>query len=152
MKRALETQIGLSPAKTAYLVRELRRHFGDCWVTGFEPLVRKMTNDAKDRHVLAAAVRAKAQSVVTFDKRHFPPAATSPWNVKAVGPSTFLEELYDDAPAIVIERIRQQAADLDCGLPEQLTVLGKAVPSFVELPPPRPSTERRLNLMPRAFL
>lgn len=133
MKRALETQIGLAPAKTVYLIRELRRHFADCWVTGFEPLVRKMTNDPKDRHVLAAAVRANAQSVVTFNKRHFPPAATSPWSIEAIGPSAFLEELYADAPDIVVERIRQQAADLDRGLSEQLTVLAKAIPSFAEL-------------------
>jgi hypothetical protein len=102
-------------------------------VTGFEPLVRKMANDPKDRHVLAAAVRADAQTVVTFNKRHFPPAATSPWNIEAVGPSAFLEGLYADAPAVVIGRIRQQAADLDRGLPEQLTVLAKAVPFFVEI-------------------
>lgn len=133
MKRALETQIGLAPAKTAYLERELRRHFADCWVTGFEPLVRKMTNDLKDRHVLAAAVKANAQMVVTFNKRHFPRAATQPWNIDAVGPSTFLETLYSDAPAIVIERIQQQAADLDRGMPEQLSVLAKAVPSFAEI-------------------
>ena len=72
MKRALEKQIGLAPSKTAYLERELRRHFRDSWVTGFEPLIRKMTNDEKDRHVLAAAVRAGAQTIVTFNKRHFP--------------------------------------------------------------------------------
>ena len=39
MKRALESQIGLPPAKTAYLERELRRHFLDSWVAGFEPLI-----------------------------------------------------------------------------------------------------------------
>ncbi|HBY62947.1 MAG TPA: PIN domain-containing protein [Solibacterales bacterium] len=133
MKRALENQIGLAPAKTAYLERELRRHFADCWVSDFEPLVRKMTNHSKDRHVLAAAVRANAQTVVTFNKRHFPPAATSPWNLEAVGPSAFLEALYADSPAIVVERIRQQAADLDRSLSEQLTVLAKAVPSFVDV-------------------
>jgi len=140
MKRALQTQIGLAPAKTAHLERELRRHFAECWVTGFEPLVRKMTNDPKDRHVLAAAVRGNARTIVTFNKRHFPPTATSPWNIEAVGPSAFLEELYADAPAFVIERIRQQAADLDRGLSEQLTVLAKAVPSFVDL------LRRRLQL------
>ncbi len=133
MKRALETQIGLPPAKTAYLERELRRHFADCWVTGFEPLVRKVTNDPKDRHVLAAAVRADAQTIVTFNKRHFPPAATLQWNVEAIGPSAFLEELYTDAPGIVIERIRQQAADLDRTLADQLNILATAVPSFVEV-------------------
>ena len=133
MKRALESQIGLVPAKTAYLERELRRHFSECWVTGFESLVHKMTNDPKDRHVLAAAVRTNAQTIVTFNKRHFPPVATSPWNIEAVGPSAFLETLYVAAPAIVVERIRQQAADLDRTLSEQLTVLAKAVPSFVEI-------------------
>ena len=68
MQRALENKIGLAPSKTAYLVRELRRHFPDSWVTGLEPLVRTMTNHAKDRHVLAAAVRAGVQTIVTFNK------------------------------------------------------------------------------------
>ncbi len=133
MKRALETKFGLPPTKTAYLERELRRHFKDCWVTGYEPLVRKMTNDPKDRHVLAAAVRANAQTIVTFNKRHFPPAATSSWNVEAVGPSVFLERLYTAAPDIVLDRIRHQATDLHRPLSEQLDVLAKAVPSFVDI-------------------
>ncbi len=55
-----------------------------------------MTNDPKGRHVLAAPVRASAQAVVTFNKRHFPPAATGPWKIEAVGPSAFLEALYAD--------------------------------------------------------
>lgn len=133
MKRALEKQIGLAPAKTAYLERELRRHFQDSWVTGFEPLIRKMTNDAKDRHVLAAAVHAGAQTIVTFNKRHFPVSSTSPWNIEAVGPALFLEELYLAAPVIAGERIQQQASDLRRSLNAQLDVLAKAVPSFVEI-------------------
>jgi predicted nucleic acid-binding protein len=133
MKRALEKQIGLAPDKTAYLDRELRRHFPDSWVTGFEPLVRKMTNDEKDRHVLAAAVRAGAQTIVTFNKRNFPPASTSRWSVEAIGPSAFLEELYLAAPSVVAERIQQQAANLGRSLATQLKVLAKAVPSFVEI-------------------
>src|SRR3954468_9968451 len=37
-----------------------------------------MTNDAKDRHVLAAAVASDAQAVVTLNPRHFPPEACEP--------------------------------------------------------------------------
>ena len=133
MKRALEEQIGLDPNKTAYLERELRRHFPDSWVTGFGQLVRKMTNDEKDRHVLAAAVHAGAQTIVTFNKRHFPPASTSPWNVEALGPAMFLERLYLAAPSVVTERIQQQATNLERSLTAQLKVLAKAVPSFVEV-------------------
>jgi predicted nucleic acid-binding protein len=130
---SLEKQIGLAANKTVYLERELRRHFPDSWVTGFVPLVRKMTNDEKDRHVLAAAVRAGAQVIVTFNKRHFPPASTSPCNVEAVGPAAFLEELYFAAPSVVAERIQQQATNLERSLTAQLKVLGKAVPWFVEI-------------------
>lgn len=67
-----------------------------------------MTNDPKDRHVLAVAVRAKAPVIVTFNKRHFPSSDTAIWNVEAVGPGAFLEELYRESPAVVIDRIEQQ--------------------------------------------
>lgn len=133
MKRALETKIGLAPARTAYLERELRRHFADCWVSGFEHLVPNMTNDPKDRHVLAAAAHARAPIIVTYNKRHFLPADASRWNVEAVGPAAFLEGLYTQAPSVVLERLRQQSEDLDRSLAAQLTILAKAVPSFVEL-------------------
>ena len=55
------------------------------------------------------------------------------WNIEAVGPSTFLEELYSNAPMIVSERIQQQANDLGRSLAVQLDVLAAAVPSFVEI-------------------
>ena len=89
--RTLENRIGLSAQKTAYLVGQLREHFGDAWVPGYEPLVEQMTNDPKDRHVLATAVKSGATVIVTYNKRHFPPAATEPWGVEIQGPSTFLK-------------------------------------------------------------
>ena len=131
--RTLEAKIGLPPSKTAYLERELRRHFGESWVTGFQPLLRQMTNDAKDRHVLAAAVKAKAPAIVTFNKRHFPPASTRPWIVEALGPSAFLEELYRAEPAAVVERIMRQAVELRRPVAAQLASLEKTVPSFAEI-------------------
>lgn len=131
--RALERQIGLAPSKTAYLERELRRHFRDSWVTGFESLIPKMTNDSKDRHVLASAAHGGADTIVTFNKRHFPAHSTAPWKVMAIGPTTFLEDLYSTSPQIVQQRIGQQATDLGRSIEAQLDVLGKAVPSFVEI-------------------
>ncbi len=58
--RTLENRIVLSSQKTAYLVRQLRDHFGDAWVTGYEPLIEQMANHPKNRHVLAAAVKCGA--------------------------------------------------------------------------------------------
>ena len=51
----------------------MRRHFEDAEVTGYEGLVPAMTNDLKDRHVLAAAITGGADVIVTYNLRDFPP-------------------------------------------------------------------------------
>ena len=72
MVRTLQSQFGLASEKTTHLVDELKKHFGDAWVTNYEPFVSHMTNHPNDRHVLASAVRCGAQVIVTYNKRHFP--------------------------------------------------------------------------------
>ena len=130
--RNLESRIGLSRERTTYLVEQLRSHFADSWVTGYELLIDRMTNHPKDRHVLAAAVRCGASVIVTYNKRDFPAPATRPWDIEIQGPSTFLRYQYDLNPSIVIDKLHEQARDLGRALPEQLAVLRKAVPSFVD--------------------
>lgn len=41
--------------------------FAEASVSGWEPLIPAMTNHEKDRHVLAAAVKAQASLIVTFN-------------------------------------------------------------------------------------
>ena len=131
MVRTLENEIGLPPQKTSHLVSELKKHFGEAWVTEYEPLMVRLTNDPKDRHVLAAAVRSGAHAIVTYNKRHFPQDALEPWGVEIQGPSTFLKSLYELDADLVIEKLRAQADNLGRSLPELLEVLKRAVPSFV---------------------
>jgi predicted nucleic acid-binding protein len=130
--RNLQSRIGLSLERTGYLVSQLRAHFGDAWVYGHERLVPSMENHPKDRHVLAAAVKCGAQTIVTYNKRDFPAAAVEPWGVEIQGPSAFLKDLYETEPSIVLEKLREQARNLGRTLPEQLAVLRKAVPAFVD--------------------
>jgi len=42
-----------------------------------------------DRHVLAAAIRAGAQVIVTDNLKHFPAAALDPFGISAKGRTTF---------------------------------------------------------------
>ena len=45
----------------------------DCLITGYEPLIENLKlPDADDRHVLAAAIKAGAQVIVTANLRDFP--------------------------------------------------------------------------------
>jgi predicted nucleic acid-binding protein len=53
------------------LLYVMRRAFPEAMVSGHEPLTEAMPNDPKDRHVAAAAVRAAAQVIVTFNLKDF---------------------------------------------------------------------------------
>ena len=63
-----------------------------------------MTNDPKDRHVLAAAVKCRAHFIVTSNLRHFPSESLAEWGVEATHPDEFLLRLYESDPATPVCR------------------------------------------------
>jgi predicted nucleic acid-binding protein len=71
-------------------VDKMKRAFPEAMVTGHESLIPSMTNDEKDRHVLAAAVEAGADVIVTSNLKHFPPSACAPHNIDVQPPDRFL--------------------------------------------------------------
>lgn len=77
-------------------------------VTGYEPRVECLTlPDADDRHVLAAALESEAAFLVTFNLRHFPASILTPLEVQALHPDVFLCALFDQAPEVFEEALRQ---------------------------------------------
>ncbi len=80
----------------------------DACVSGYAPFIEVLTlPDPGDRHVLAAAVRAKAQVIVTFNERDFPTDTLAGFDVVAQHPDVFLRHLVDLQPALVRARIEQ---------------------------------------------
>jgi len=75
--------------------------FPDALQADLEPLIAQCTNDPKDRHVLAAAIKARAQVVVTFNQKHFRPEHLEKWGIVAINPNDFLLELYTQNLAAV---------------------------------------------------
>lgn len=113
VRRALITKIGRSAEQADYLVRELREHFPDAWVDPeYRGLIPEMTNDAKDRHVLAAAVQAGCEVIVTYNLRHFPRKVLKPWGVTAMHPDEFLIDLYSADHAVVAAELQKQGQSL----------------------------------------
>jgi predicted nucleic acid-binding protein len=88
--RTLELKLGWSNSLTTHLERELRAHFSEAWISGYDQLVSRMTNDEKDRHVVAAAVRGEAAIILTLNLRHFRPEHLAMWGVRALHPQSFL--------------------------------------------------------------
>jgi len=119
--------------QAAHRQAELQKSFPEAWVDdGYKSLVSLMTNDPKDRHVLAAAVRSKSEAIVTFNKKDFPPGALQPWGVQCLGPSTFLMNLYDLDPAAVTCKLTEQSENLGISLADLLVRLKDVVPAFVQ--------------------
>ncbi len=110
----------------------LRTHFPEALVTGHGPLIADMTNDPKDRHVLAAAVHAGAGAVVTFNLRDFPADALAPWGVEAVHPGAFLAALYDADVGGVMARVRAIAERRGEPAGAVLGRLRVSVPAFAD--------------------
>ncbi|OHV45960.1 hypothetical protein CC117_09435 [Parafrankia colletiae] len=60
-------------------------------VSDYEPLIEGLKLlDPKDRHVLAAAVKAGAQAIVTRNLKDFPATDLEPWGVEAKSPDAFV--------------------------------------------------------------
>jgi hypothetical protein len=110
VSRNLQQSFGLSPKKAKHRESEIQRHFPEAWVDGFDDLLPTMTNHPKDRHVLAAAVKAGAQWIVTYNAKDFPASSLSPYGIAVVGPSMFLKTLHDRASSPVLETLESQAS------------------------------------------
>lgn len=96
-------------------------------------LVQVMGNHPGDRHVLATAVVAKVNVIVTYNLKHFSRSALAPWGIEAQHPDVFLSYLYNLSPDLVANVVRQQAQDLQrppISVDELLDILGKQVPEF----------------------
>lgn len=124
--------------KAERLINNIRAAFPESCVTGFDNLLPAMGNDPKDRHVLAAAVKCGAQSIVTFNIKDFPESALEPWCVEAQHPDEFLVHQFHLDPKLTIEKLHVQASRLKTQerqwtIVDVLKKLSEFTPEFVEL-------------------
>ncbi|MDO5619344.1 PIN domain-containing protein [Kocuria sp.] len=71
----------------------------DVTVSGHEHLIEQLElPDLDDRHVLAAAIHAGAQTIVTRNLRDFPDDGLGPWGIQAQHPDAFLTRLQETHP------------------------------------------------------
>ncbi len=122
--------------KADRLVTTMQTYFPEANVTGYEPILPAMTNDPKDRHVLAAAVISRCQVIVTHNLRDFPEAALSAFKIEVQSPDRFLTYLFDLAPDIMTQIVKDQAADLHTRpqtVDRVLDSLARHAPEFADL-------------------
>ena len=64
--------------------------------------------DPGDLHVVAAALQAEAEIILTFNLKHFPDNVLAGQGLRAVHPDIFLTDLLQAAPEQMIEAIAKQ--------------------------------------------
>jgi hypothetical protein len=85
----------------------------DCLVTGYDHWIPTLSlPDAGDRHVLAAALCAGAEVIVTFNLKDFPSEFLVPHGIAAVHPDEFVVNLLDTVPGLVCEAVKRQREGL----------------------------------------
>lgn len=111
---------------------QLRVAFPDAEITGYQNLLPRLTNDEKDRHVLAAAIRGDCPLILTFNLKHFPAAALQPWSIQASHPQDYLRVLYEMEPKQVMACLGEIAGKRGLEIEDVLIRLGKVLPSFAQ--------------------
>ena len=97
-------------ARTRSLMNEAVR---DCLVTGYEELIESLSlPDPDDRHVLAAAVCASADVIVTYNLTDFPADTLARFDIEAQHPDDFLVCLLEMAPGVVCAAVKRQRESL----------------------------------------
>lgn len=112
----------------------MKSAFPDAMVEVTERLIPCMDNDEGDRHVLAAALIAKAHIIVTNNLKHFPIQSLRQFQLEAQSADRFLTSLYDLFPESMDEVIYTQANRLkkpSMSFPDLLNILKNSVPTFV---------------------
>jgi hypothetical protein len=129
-RRTLTGKIGLSEKQATHLETELRRHFPDALVSGHDHLILRARND---RHVLAAAVKTGARTDRDLQPKALSGAHPQTLACSSSRTSRFLCALYEADSDTVVRRLREQADNIGISISEQLNVLHRAVPTFVDL-------------------
>ena len=72
----------------------------------YESLIPVMTNDPKDRHVLAAAVSKHVDVIVTRNIKDFPAESLAPYNIETQSADEFVSHVLDLSPALFLRHFR----------------------------------------------
>lgn len=135
LQHTLIEDLQMPPQLATTRIRHMRNAFRGSMVTDFEDLIPSMTNNSKDRHVLAAAVKAKCGIITTADLGGFPTSALAPFGVAAIRPDDFLISLLaEDQDQVwqIIDRKRASYHKPPRTMTEFCHQLGKLVPLFAD--------------------
>lgn len=102
------TRKGLTNDQVIKRTQTANKAFPDALVNNYEQLIDSLElPDAKDRHVLAAAIKSNANVIVTNNLKDFPEDYLNSFGVKAKSADDFLTDIIDLNPEIAIKAFKE---------------------------------------------
>jgi predicted nucleic acid-binding protein len=107
IRNILKNRPDIASAQLQSLKQKINQSVPDCLVEEFDYLIPTLDlPDEDDRHVLAAAIVAKADVIVTINLKDFPASILSSHGMVAQHPDDFIADLLDLSPWIVLSAIQ----------------------------------------------
>jgi predicted nucleic acid-binding protein len=138
MAKALRTKLHRSGEEAAWRRQQMKQAFPEAMVTVPSTLLKAVDciPDKDDRHVLAAAIMARANAIITQNTRHFPKDCCEKYGVLCQTPDDFLIDQYHLHPQLVLDKLDDQAAGISQNREFVIVSLKASVPKFCELVDP----------------
>jgi predicted nucleic acid-binding protein len=135
MTIVLKTKLHRTATETAYRKEKMIEAFPEAMVAVPDELLRAVEciPDEDDRHVLAAAIMARAHTIVTQNTKHFPKECLGKFNVLCQRADDFLIHQYHLCPQLVLDKLDDQGVGISQDRGYVITSIKTAAPEFSKL-------------------
>lgn len=113
-RNLLKNRKDLTSKKLTYTILQMNTAFPDAVVENYEALIDSLVlPDPNDRHVLAAAIKCKAEVIVTSNIKDFPKKRLSRYNIEVQLPDIFISNIIDLNKEVALQVFIKQIEGLD---------------------------------------
>lgn len=113
MRNVLKNRPDITVKQLTRTKNLMNNHVPNCLVTGYESIIPDLQlPDAKDRHVLAAAIQSSANIIVTFNLKDFPSKVLASHRIQAQHPDIFILDLLNLNSRAVCQAAARQRSSL----------------------------------------
>ncbi len=135
MTKTLRTKLKRTVVEAEHRRDQMNAAFPEATVTVPPELLRAVEciPDKDDRHVLAAAIMARADAIVTQNTRHFPKECLDKYGVLCQTADDFLIHQYHLCEQMILDKLDDQGAGISQDRAFVISSLRISAPGFVKL-------------------